>query len=38
MKRKGWIFSFLMIHVFALNAQTKTLTLEEAVQTRSAKQ
>ena len=32
MKRKGWIFSFLMIHVFALNAQTKTLTLEEAVQ------
>jgi outer membrane protein len=32
MKRQVWIFSFLLINVFALNAQTKTLTLEEAVQ------
>ena len=32
MKRQVWIFSFLLINVFALNAQTKTLSLEEAVQ------
>jgi outer membrane protein len=32
MKRQVWIFSFLIINVFALTAQTKTLSLEEAVQ------
>ena len=32
MKRQVWIFSFLMMNIFALNAQNKTLTLEEAVQ------
>jgi outer membrane protein len=32
MKRQVWIFSFLMISTIALTAQTKTLSLEEAVQ------
>ncbi len=32
MKRQVWIFSFLMISVLALRAQTKTLSLQEAVQ------
>src|SRR5579871_314366 len=32
MKRQVWIFSFLMISGLALRAQTKTLSLEEAVQ------
>lgn len=32
MKRQLWIFSFLFINVSALTAQTKTLSLEEAVQ------
>src|ERR1022692_3242959 len=32
MKRQVWIFSFLMINVSVLTAQTKTLSLEEAVQ------
>jgi outer membrane protein TolC len=32
MKRQVWIFSFLMITAVSLMAQTKTLSLEEAVQ------
>jgi outer membrane protein len=32
MKRQAWIFSFLMISALALRAQTKTLSLDEAVQ------
>ncbi len=32
MKRQVWIFSFLMISALALKAQTKTLSIEEAVQ------
>ncbi len=32
MKRQVWIFSFLMMTVFTLTAQTKTLSLDEAVQ------
>jgi len=32
MKRQVWIFSFLMISALALTAQTKTLSLDEAVQ------
>jgi outer membrane protein len=32
MKRQVWIFSFLMVTVVALTAQTRTLSLEQAVQ------
>jgi outer membrane protein TolC len=32
MKRQLWIFSFLLINVSLLTAQTKTISLEEAVQ------